>query len=156
MISLDNDMSSLYYVQRSTDRNRTSKQLIEEAERYFEGFISNVEDTDLSSFDGERSDGSSTLGGMSKPRDSTFGNTENFQSPAGIDTHPVEMEGVILPWLQWETSNDGSILDKNRKNTPITPKTLQWDAEQVSSVLVFLHYHGIHTLHPYILMLHAR
>ncbi|XP_027122970.1 uncharacterized protein [Coffea arabica] len=119
---------------RSTDRNKMSKRLTEEAERYFEDFISNVEDTDISSFDGERSDGSSTLGGMTKPRDSIIRNTEGFQSPVGCDPHPVEMEGIILPWLQWETSNDGSVLDKVRKHTPITPKTLQWDAEQAISV----------------------
>lgn len=128
---------------RSTDRNRVSKRLNEEAERYFEDFISNVEDTDISSFDGERSDGSSTLGGMAKPRDSVIRNTEGFQSPVGCDPHPVEMEGVILPWLQWETSNDGSVLDKVSKHTPITPKTLQWDAEQAISVKRDLSHYSI-------------
>ncbi|KAL3512589.1 hypothetical protein ACH5RR_025306 [Cinchona calisaya] len=115
---------------RSTDRNSMSRRLTEEAERYIEDFISNVEDTDISSFDGERSDGSSTLGGTIKPRDSTFGVTENFQSPEESNPRPVEMDGVILPWLQWETSNDGSLIDKNKIHTPITPKTLQWNAEQ--------------------------
>jgi hypothetical protein len=37
-----------------------SKRLTEEAEQYFEDFLSNVEDTDFSSFDGERSDTSSS------------------------------------------------------------------------------------------------
>ncbi|MBA0589160.1 hypothetical protein Gorai_017924, partial [Gossypium raimondii] len=41
---------------KSHDQNTTSKQLTEEAERYIEDFISNVEDTDISSLDGDRSD----------------------------------------------------------------------------------------------------
>ncbi|KAG9153622.1 hypothetical protein Leryth_008555 [Lithospermum erythrorhizon] len=39
---------------RSNDRTRMSSKLVEEAEKYFVDFISNVEDTDISSFDGEK------------------------------------------------------------------------------------------------------
>ncbi|GFS39804.1 hypothetical protein Acr_00g0065010 [Actinidia rufa] len=101
---------------RSNDRNRMSERLTEEAEKYFEDFISNVEDTDISSFDGERSDASSTLG-VIKTRDSVlhFEQAETFQSPAGSNNCPVEMDGVILPWLQWETGNDGSPLPSKNK-----------------------------------------
>ncbi|KAE8670337.1 DELLA protein GAI1-like [Hibiscus syriacus] len=51
---------------RSNDRYRMSRQLTEEAEKYIEDFISNVEDTDISSLDGDRSDTSSSIGGMTK------------------------------------------------------------------------------------------
>ncbi|WRX18881.1 hypothetical protein QQP08_011368 [Theobroma cacao] len=94
---------------RSNDRTRMSKQLTEEAEKYIEDFISNVEDTDISSLDGDRSDTSSSIGGMTK--------TPTFQSPAVFKSVPVEMDGVMLPWLQWETSNDASPLScKNKRN----------------------------------------
>ncbi|XP_022737594.1 uncharacterized protein LOC111290516 [Durio zibethinus] len=94
---------------RSNDRNRMSRQLTEEAEKYIEDFISNVEDTDISSFDGDRSDTSSSIGGITK--------TPTFQSPAVFKSVPVEMDGVMLPWLQWETSNNSSPLPcKNKHN----------------------------------------
>ncbi|XVF54642.1 hypothetical protein PTKIN_Ptkin05aG0197700 [Pterospermum kingtungense] len=95
---------------RSNDRNRMSRQLTEEAERYIEDFISNVEDTtDFSSLDGDRSDTSSSIGGITK--------TQTFQSPPMFKSIPVEMDGVMLPWLQWETSNDVSPLScKNKRN----------------------------------------
>ncbi|KAI7743782.1 hypothetical protein M8C21_004827 [Ambrosia artemisiifolia] len=94
---------------RSNDRNRMSKRLDEEAEKYFEDFLSNVEDTDFSSFDGERSDTSSTLLGSTTKQN-------------GI---PVEMEGVNLPWLKWD-NNDGVRLT--------TPKTKLWDPSQLTFV----------------------
>ncbi|CAK9172564.1 unnamed protein product [Ilex paraguariensis] len=118
---------------RSNDRNGMSKRLIEEAEKYFDDFISNVEDTDISSFDGEKSDASSTLGGITKPRDAaTHGEIEPYHCPlSGSNSLPVEMDGVILPWLQWGTSNIGSPLPgKSRTPIPVTPKTLLWDAVQ--------------------------
>uniref|UniRef100_A0A5B7AE29 Uncharacterized protein n=1 Tax=Davidia involucrata TaxID=16924 RepID=A0A5B7AE29_DAVIN len=117
---------------RSNDGNKMSKRLTEEAEKYFEDFISNVEDTDISSFDGERSDASSSLGGITKPRESVAHcvETETFQSPATSNSLPVEMDGVILPWLQWETSNDGSLPCNNKRLPPVTPKIILWDAAQ--------------------------
>ncbi|KAL6973088.1 hypothetical protein U1Q18_027261 [Sarracenia purpurea var. burkii] len=119
-------------LQRGNDRNMVSKRLTEEAEKYFEDFISNVEDTDLSSFDGERSDASSTLG-VTKATDSVlqYGESEIFQSPAGSNSLPVEMDGVILPWLKWETSNDGSPLpSRNKRVLPVTPESILWDGAQ--------------------------
>ncbi|CAK7336642.1 unnamed protein product [Dovyalis caffra] len=107
---------------RSNDRSRMSKRLTEEAEKYFEDFILNVEDTDISSLDGERSDTSSTLGGITK--------TETFQSPVISKPYPVEMDGVVLPWLQWETSNDASSLALKNKELTSTPKNNLWDAAQ--------------------------
>ncbi|XP_045803472.1 uncharacterized protein LOC123897019 [Trifolium pratense] len=84
---------------KSNDRNRMSMRLTEEAERYIEDFISNVEDTDISSLDGERSDTSSSIGGLIKPE--TFSSSPPFPRPL-----PVLMDGITLPWLQWETSNE--------------------------------------------------
>ncbi|XP_021286896.1 uncharacterized protein LOC110418480 [Herrania umbratica] len=95
---------------RSNDRTRMSKQLTEEAEKYIEDFISNVEDTDISSLDGDRSDTSSSVGGMTR--------TPTFQSPAVFKSVPIEMDGVMLPWLQWETSNDASPLSCKNKCNP--------------------------------------
>ncbi|XP_017608241.1 uncharacterized protein LOC108454332 isoform X2 [Gossypium arboreum] len=93
---------------RSNDRYRMSRQLTEEAEKYIEDFISNVEDTDISSLDGDRSDTtSSSIGGITK--------TPIFQNPAVFKSVPVEMDGVLLPWLQWETSNDVSPLSCENK-----------------------------------------
>lgn len=112
-----------------------SKRLSEEAEKYFEDFISNVEDTDISSIDGERSDASSSLGGMSKQREYAPYNMEKIegnQGRAGYNSPPVAMDGVNLPWLQWETCNDGSLLPtKSKTELPATPKTKLWDATQV-------------------------
>ncbi|WJX38751.1 hypothetical protein P8452_26379 [Trifolium repens] len=84
---------------KSNDRNRMSMRLTEEAERYIEDFISNVEDTDISSLDGERSDTSSSIGGLIKP--DTFSSSPPLPRPL-----PVLMDGITLPWLQWETNND--------------------------------------------------
>ncbi|MBA0756170.1 hypothetical protein Gogos_021854, partial [Gossypium gossypioides] len=93
---------------RSNDKYRMSRQLTEEAEKYIEDFISNVEDTDISSLDGDRSDTtSSSIGGITK--------TPIFQNPAVFKSVPVEMDGVLLPWLQWETSNDVSPLSCENK-----------------------------------------
>lgn len=93
-----------------------SRRLTEEAEKYFEDFISNVEDTDISSLDGERSDTSSTLGGMAK--------IETFHSPVPVISKPlpVDMDGIVLPWLQWETTDDASPQTCKSNKTP-QPKT---------------------------------
>ncbi|CAK9143464.1 unnamed protein product [Ilex paraguariensis] len=117
---------------KSNDRNGMSKSLTEEAEKYFEDFISNVEDADISSFDGEKSDTTSSLGGITKPRDAAThcGEVEPYLSPlAGSNSFPIEMDGVILPWLQWGTNNDYSS-GKSRSPTPVIPKTLLWDETQ--------------------------
>ncbi|XP_039161221.1 uncharacterized protein LOC120289895 [Eucalyptus grandis] len=85
---------------KSNDKGRMSNHLAFEAEKYIQDFISSVEDTDISSLDGERSDTSSTLGGTTK--------IDTSQTPAKSMPPPIEMDGVVLPWLQWETSNDVS------------------------------------------------
>jgi len=77
-----------------------SKRLTEEAEQYFEDFLSNVEDTDFSSFDGERSDTSSTKKDVL--------HHAMIETPVALPKvgSPAEADGVALPWLQWETTND--------------------------------------------------
>jgi len=92
--------------------------LTEEAERYIEDFISNVEDTDISSLDGERSDASSSIGGLIKPE------TVNSLPVTVPRSLPVLMDGVTLPWLQWETGNDASPMTSlNKARMAVTPKT---------------------------------
>lgn len=104
-----------------------SKRLTEEAEKYIEDFISNVEDTDISSLDGERSDTNSSLGGVIK--------LETLQSPVASDPLPVEMDGVALPWLHWEASNDATQSCMRKAEPPVTPNRLL-DATQV--LFIFL------------------
>ncbi|KAI8032785.1 hypothetical protein LOK49_LG01G04249 [Camellia lanceoleosa] len=98
MIKCSINFNASTICQRSNDRNKVSKRLTEEAEKYFEDFISNVEDIDISSFDGERSDASSTLG-VAKTRDAVSHSreTETIYNIAGSNSLPVEMDGVILP-----------------------------------------------------------
>lgn len=109
---------------RSTDRHKMPKQLEEEADKIIEEFISSVEETDISSFDGERSDTSSVIGGAIKPT-LQYGDTESFKSPLRSDLLPGEMDGVVLPWLKWETGNDGTpLLGNDNKQLPTTPKTV--------------------------------
>ncbi|CAN6177576.1 unnamed protein product [Urochloa humidicola] len=87
---------------RSNDRSKVSKRLTEEAEQYFEDLLSNVEDTDFSSFDGERSDTSSTRKDVLQ-----HAMTETpVALPKVALPAEAEADGVILPWLQWETAND--------------------------------------------------
>ncbi|KAK0587763.1 hypothetical protein LWI29_028499 [Acer saccharum] len=121
---------------RSNERSRMSRRLTEEAEKYIEDFISNVEDTDISSIDGERSDTSSILGGIVK--------METVQSPAISKPLPVEMDGVVLPWLQWETTNDVSpqSCKANSTQPKTTPKSNFWDASQESTTAQDLSCHS--------------
>ncbi|KAK3225152.1 hypothetical protein Dsin_005014 [Dipteronia sinensis] len=122
---------------RSNERSRMSRRLTEEAEKYIEDFISNVEDTDISSIDGERSDTSSIFGGIAK--------IETLQSPA-ISSKPlaVEMDGVVLPWLQWETTTDVSpqSCKANTIQPKTTPKSNFWDASQESTTAQDLSCHS--------------
>lgn len=129
------DWSALfYYHQRSNDKRRVSKLLNEEADKIIEDFISSVEDnTDISSFDGDRSDTSSTFGTTFRPKDVLmhFGEPEHYRTPTRMGPLPVEMDGVVLPWLQWETNADSPL--KNKKQTPATPKTVLQDTIEVST-----------------------
>ena len=88
------------FFQRSNDRSKMSKRLTEEAEQYFEDFLSNVEDTDFSSFDGERSDTSSTKKDVL--------HHAMIETPVALPKvgSPSEEDGLVLPWLEWETTND--------------------------------------------------
>ena len=66
--------------------------------------------------------------------------TEISQSPATTVPLPVEMDGVVLPWLQWETSNEVSPLTfRNKMDQPVTPKTISWDDAQVLFELLIIH-----------------
>lgn len=122
---------------RSNDSNRLSKQLGEEAVKYFEDFASNVDDTDISSFDEERSDVSSTIGGTFNEIDGTMRvEAPSYQSPAGSICHPTGTDGVILPWLQWETSNDSSLLGKSIRQPLGTPKALEWNIDSDTKTLI--------------------
>ncbi|KAG6502250.1 hypothetical protein ZIOFF_042139 [Zingiber officinale] len=101
---------------RSNDRTRMSKRLTEEAEKYFADFLNNVEDTDISSFDGERSDTSSSI------RDPGFSyfKTETYDSSLRTRPPPTDADGVMLPWLQWETSTGPFSPCKNKPGVPIS------------------------------------
>ncbi|XP_071733370.1 uncharacterized protein [Rutidosis leptorrhynchoides] len=113
-----------YSRKRSNDRNRVSKRLNEEAEKYFEDFISNIEHTDFSSFDGERSDTtSSSLVGPTKQRDGAI-LTQNGNSVS------VEMEGINLPWLKWDDNDAVPSTSLDTKHPPTTPKRKLWDPSQ--------------------------
>ncbi|MQM19979.1 hypothetical protein Taro_052993, partial [Colocasia esculenta] len=90
---------------RSNERTRMSKRLSEEAEKYFVDFISNVEETDISSFDGDKSDGSSSMGCMKSPAIAGMS-----ACLANVSSLPAEGDGLILPWLDWETCSDGTPL----------------------------------------------
>ncbi|KAI9087639.1 hypothetical protein K1719_030509 [Acacia pycnantha] len=108
----------------SSDKKGMSKRLTEEAERYIEDFISNVEDTDISSLDGERSDTSSSIGGLRS--------REAFKSPSMLRN--VETEGVALPWLQWETSNEASPASRNKTRLSSTTPTTASSSQEITKV----------------------
>lgn len=93
-----------------------SKRLTEEAEKYLADFLSNVEDTDISSFDGERSDTSSSI------RDAGSINikTETHDSLMRTRPVPADADGVLLPWLQWETSTGPFSPCKDKPGVPIS------------------------------------
>lgn len=76
-----------------------SKCLTEEAEKFFEDFLTNVEDTDISSFDGERSDTSSSIKTQGF-HNSVAGTPGSLLKTAA---QPSDSDGLLLPWLQWET-----------------------------------------------------
>lgn len=108
---------------KSNDRARMSECLLEEAEKYLEDFTSNVEDTDISSFDGEKSDASSTIGGVAQSRVPVpFGTKSDSCGNLPRTTLPVEMDGVVLPWLKWDANNDMSLLCKNDMMVSVTTR----------------------------------
>ncbi|EOA13082.1 hypothetical protein CARUB_v10026087mg [Capsella rubella] len=108
---------------RSKDRSRrTSMCLTDEAEQFIDEFISNIEDTDFSSLEDERSESSSSFG-MVK--------SQSSQSATVLKSVPVEMDGVMLPWLQWETPDDTSAALACLNKLPHTPNTknLVWESD---------------------------
>jgi hypothetical protein len=91
-------------IQRSKERSKVSRHLTEEAERYFEDFLSNVDDTDFSSFDEERSDSSSCRKDFLSNPYSRSSLIELHETPVTeSSSSSPETDGVVLPWLQWET-----------------------------------------------------
>ncbi|KAK8935312.1 hypothetical protein KSP39_PZI013981 [Platanthera zijinensis] len=98
---------------RSREKMNMPKFLIDEDEKHIEVFLSNIEDADISSsFDGDRSDTSSTFWENSKFRDPVSYNAieeihENQMRPAAVSSVSSD-EGILLPWLHMETSNEDS------------------------------------------------
>lgn len=95
--------------------------LTDEAEQFIDEFISNIEDTDFSSLEDERSESSSSFG-MIK--------TQSSQSTSALKSTSVEMDGVMLPWLQWETPDVSAAVACLIKS-PHTPnsKSLVWESD---------------------------
>ncbi|XP_039126553.1 uncharacterized protein LOC120262488 isoform X4 [Dioscorea cayenensis subsp. rotundata] len=120
-------------------RTRMSQCLTEEAEKYFEDFLSNVEDTDISSFDGERSDTSSGLGAGGKLSDSRMqqGTGEiHAGMPTAASSLPVVTDGVVLPWLQWEASSKSPPSFKSKVVVPTSSgKNLFPESQEQSPAL---------------------
>ncbi|KAH9616510.1 hypothetical protein KSS87_007552 [Heliosperma pusillum] len=124
---------------RSTERIKAPKQLVEDHEKItedfdhdkiIEDFMSSVGETDNSSFDGERSDTSSIIGGTVNPM-MRYGHNMHYEvrSPVRSDLYEGVVDDVELPWLKWETGDDGTPLPRNDvKPHPATPKTVLQDA----------------------------
>ncbi|KAL9258247.1 hypothetical protein AKJ16_DCAP11529, partial [Drosera capensis] len=115
---------------RSEDKRIPKELIVEEAEKIIDDFISSFEDTDISSFDGERSETSSTIETIMKlPRDYLMSDrgAESFRSPLSSETQVVEMDGVVLPWLQWETNGDASTLQCSRNGLLSTNEIVPQD-----------------------------
>ncbi|CAH8340293.1 unnamed protein product [Eruca vesicaria subsp. sativa] len=107
---------------RSKDRSRRlSICLTDEAEQFIDEFISNIEDTDFSSFEDEKSESSSSFGLIK---------SQSSQSTTVPKSVPVEMDGVMLPWLQWEPDDTSASLTCLNKS-PHTPnaKPFVWESD---------------------------
>ncbi|CAN8302506.1 unnamed protein product [Cochlearia groenlandica] len=101
---------------RSKDRSssrRMSMCLTDEAEQFIDEFISNIEDTDFSSFEDERSESGSSFG-LTKTQSSQ---SATFQKSVPVS---VETDGIMLPWLQWETPDDTCVALECLNKTPNT------------------------------------
>lgn len=62
-----------------------------------------------------------------KSRNAVTREAENFKIPAGSAFCTDELDGINLPWLQWETSSDCSLSGKNN----VTPTALKRESEKV-------------------------
>lgn len=113
--------------------------LTDEAEQFIEEFISNIEDTDFSSFEDERSESSSSFGLIKTP---------SSQSANVLKNVPVEMDGVMLPWLQWDTPDDTSTTLACLKNLLLTPSTKSslWESDPTQVITLFILLNGSKTL----------
>lgn len=102
----------------SADRKDMSECLDEEAQKYFDEFIniSNFEDSEFSSFEEElchapahciKTEAKKDYGGT-LPDVTNIGDVNNGNGLNNIQQLPVSLEtdGVVLPWLQWETKPD--------------------------------------------------
>ncbi|CAH2070788.1 unnamed protein product [Thlaspi arvense] len=118
--SSEADEKPLRMRKRSKDR-RLSMGLTDEAEKYIDEFISNIEDTDFSSFEDE-SESSSSFGLIK---------SQSSQSATVPKSVPVEMDGVMLPWLQWETPDESSAAMACLNKSPHTPnaKPNIWESD---------------------------
>lgn len=105
--------------------------LTDEAEQYIDEFISNIEDTDFSSLEDERSESSSSFGLIK---------TQSSQSTSVPKSAPVEMDGVMLPWLQWESPDDASAALAGLNKSPHTPntKSFAWESDPTQVIMLFV------------------
>ncbi|KAF9613149.1 hypothetical protein IFM89_005920 [Coptis chinensis] len=88
-----------------------SKCLTEDAKRYIDDFLSNVEDIDLILH---------------------YGESEAVGCSTRSTSLPIEMDGVVLQWLQWETGNDGSpLLCKSKEEVSRIPEDISYGSLQV-------------------------
>lgn len=104
--------------------------LTDEAEQFIDEFISNIEDTDFSSFEDEKSESSSSFGLVK---------SQSSQSTTVPKSVPVEMDGVMLPWLQWETPDDTSAALTCLNKLPHTPnaKLFVWESDPSQVIMLF-------------------
>lgn len=137
----------------SADRKDMSECLNEEAQKYFDEFIniSNFEDSEFSSFEEERcrapshcikTEAKKDYEGI-RPDITNTGDV-NANGLNNIQQLPVavETDGVVLPWLQWETKPDDHYqFRKADSKTVVTDKkvqnTLEEEVESNDSVSIF-------------------
>eukprot|EP01018_Ginkgo_biloba_P025716 Gb_30785 [translate_table: standard] len=129
----------------SADRKKESKCLNEEAQKYFDEFvsISKIEDSEISSFEEEQNE-APTHGVKTEANRSCYGliqeitKMENAKCSCIIQKAPLpaETDGVVLPWLQWETNTDNHPqFSRINSETVMTAKnTQQNNAEEVGSI----------------------
>lgn len=104
--------------------------LTDEAEQFIDEFISNIEDTDFSSFEDEKSESSSSFGLIK---------SQNSQGTTVPKSVPVEMDGVMLPWLQWEMPDDTCAALTCLNKSPHTPnaKPFVWESDPTQVTMFF-------------------
>eukprot|EP01018_Ginkgo_biloba_P038072 Gb_29037 [translate_table: standard] len=111
----------------STERQQMSKCLTEEAQNYFDEFVSlsNLEDSEISSSE-EVQNSSPAHGIRAEENGSCEGSISDisYNNSADSSTYtqripvPQETDGVVLPWLKWE-ANSHNVTPINRKKVEI-------------------------------------